>query len=84
MREWKKQGKEMKCERCGCNDEEVLSIDHIIPITILYDFGLTDDEIFEDKYLQLYCYNCNIKKGIHLDFENPKTKELLLKLLEKI
>lgn len=82
MRGWKKKGIEMKCP-CGAIED--LTIDHIIPIFILKDFGLTLERMFEnDEWLQVMCRKCNTKKSAHLDFTNPKTKIILLELLNKI
>jgi 5-methylcytosine-specific restriction endonuclease McrA len=69
---------------CKCGRTENLTLDHIIPIDTLRQFGvLPEKEIIEGNY-QLLCRTCNAFKSNKLDFSNPKTKELLIGLLEKI
>ena len=73
------QGKCVKCDRI-----ENLTLDHIIPQAILTTFGVDiEREVIEGNY-QLLCKLCNTFKASRLDFANPKTKKLLLELLEKI
>ena len=82
MRKWRKEGREL---RCSCGSTEDLTIDHVIPICILKDFGLTFEQMFEkDDWLQVMCRKCNTKKANHLDFKNPKTKEILMVLLKNV
>jgi len=71
-----------KCE--NCDRTENLTLDHIVPVDILRQFGIdTEREFWEENY-QTYCRACNQFKGNRLDFANPKTKVLLLKLIDKI
>jgi 5-methylcytosine-specific restriction endonuclease McrA len=70
------------CTKCSSIDN--LTLDHIIPRDLLLQFGVdVDHEIVEENY-QILCRRCNIFKANRLDFSNPKTKELLIKLLGKI
>lgn len=71
-----------KCAKCSRTEK--LTLDHIISKRILTDFGIdTETEIIEGNY-QILCKLCNQFKSGRLDFSLPITKQLLLKLLEKI
>lgn len=66
-----------KCEYCG-KEKEVLTVDHIIPqsIVILIDpWAVLEDE----ENFALVCERCNKYKGGRIDALNPKTKPLLFK-----
>lgn len=70
------------CEKCGRTDR--LTLDHIVPKSILLCFGIdVMREMIEGNY-QLLCKSCNIYKSGRLDFSIPATKEILLKLLERV
>ena len=69
------------CVKCG-RLLPILSVDHIVPLAImdmLDDTGLMKYEY--DYNFQLLCYPCNRFKGGKLDKTNPKTIEILKKLL---
>lgn len=70
-------------KKCSCGEDRIerLTVDHIVPQNILKNFGLSLEEMFELKFLQIMCRQCNSIKAGQLDFKNPKTKELLLDLL---
>lgn len=68
-----------KCEKCG--NTKNLGYDHIIPMSILADFNIDATRSFWEENGSVLCFACNIKKSHRLDFCNPKTKELLTKLL---
>lgn len=71
-----------KCEKCHRKDN--LTLDHIVPKSILQCFGIdTMREIIDGNY-QLLCKPCNIFKSGRLDFSKPVTKEILRKLLDRI
>lgn len=71
-----------KCSRCTRTDN--LTLDHIVPQVILADFGVDiSREIIPENY-QLLCRPCNVFKSGRLDFSLQKTKEILLKLLDRI
>ena len=69
-----------KCDKC--ENTKNLTYDHIIPVNILRTFNIDPQREFWEENGQCYCYACNQLKGGQLDFSNPKTKELLLKLLQ--
>jgi len=72
---------EKKC-LCGEDRFEMLTVDHIIPMFILKDFGLTLEQMYEKKFLKILCRKCNSMKANHLDLTDSRTKELLYDLLE--
>src|SRR3990167_10178540 len=72
--------KEGKCVKCGRTD--ALTLDHIVPSFLLLCFGIdVKREIIPDNY-QILCKSCNHFKSGRLDFSTPKTKEVLLRLLD--
>lgn len=71
-----------KCEKCG--RIENLTLDHIIPVEMINNLGIDEEKTFMPENYQIYCRICNQFKGKRLDFSNPKTKQILLKLLERI
>lgn len=73
---------EGKCRKCGRTEN--LTLDHIVPKTILQSFGVdTFRESVKGNY-QLLCKPCNTFKSGRLDFSSPETKPLLIGLLEKL
>ncbi len=73
--------KDTVCARCGGND--VLTIDHIVPISLLEDFDLLE-QITDEENFQILCRRCNRFKADKLDFSTPKTKDLLIKYVNMI
>lgn len=72
-------GKCAKCERT-----ENLTLDHLVPQSLLRDMGVDiEHEIIEDNY-QILCRICNQYKSSRLDFANPQTKVVLVRLLERL
>ncbi len=72
-----------KCQMC--NAKEDLTIDHIIPMHILTNFGITRKETYESTYLlQLLCKRCNQLKTDRIDWKNPKSKKIFEYLLDEI
>jgi 5-methylcytosine-specific restriction endonuclease McrA len=71
------------CEKC----REVcpyLTVDHIIPISILEMLDEKGDAKYEwEDNFQLLCRICNVYKANRLDKRNPKTMKLLLELINK-
>ena len=78
---WKEEQLQI-CVKCGRTEN--LTLDHIIPIELTKSFGIDLTKTYWEDDYQLMCGICNKFKGHNLDFANPKTKQLLLKLLEKI
>ena len=72
-----------KCDRCSSTQN--LTIDHIVPRSLLLDMGFEPDgKDFDEDNLTCLCKRCNQFKSNHLDFSNPKTKPLLIKYVNKI
>lgn len=71
-----------KCQMPECKNVTNLTLDHLVPKDILKQFGVDiEREIIEDNYWIL-CRRCNTFKGNKLYFINPKTKEILQRLLD--
>lgn len=70
------------CNRCRRARE--LTLDHIVPQQILLMFGFDIERMWDEENYQVLCRFCNVFKGNRLDFNNPKTKPLLLKYLALI
>ena len=79
MRRWKKERTDLKCEKCGMTEQ--LTFDHIVPKMFLHSFGLTKEQMFEDWLLKILCRPCNVAKKSALDFTDPRTKQIFLRLL---
>ncbi|MFA5937491.1 MAG: HNH endonuclease [Candidatus Paceibacterota bacterium] len=72
-----------KCRRCG--REEYLTIDHVVPVSFIRDMGIPEYETYADKEnLELLCKICNGFKANRFDWSNPRTKAVLLRLLENV
>ena len=71
-----------KCELCGRSIN--LTLDDIIPQSILIQLGIDPEIVFLKENFQLLCYGCNQFKANRLDFRNPKTKKLLIKYLKDL
>lgn len=70
------------CERC--TTREMLTLDHIIPLALLQEFGFPKELFFDVENYQLLCRRCNMYKSRRLDFVNPRTKPLLLKYIDTV
>lgn len=67
-----------------CRRKDGLTLDHIVPKVLLEHFGIRPEyEIVEGNY-QILCKICNQFKSGRLDFSTRKTKDVLLKLLERV
>lgn len=71
-----------KCRRCG--KTEHLTLDHIIPVSLLRQLiGQDNESKYEDlENLEILCRRCNLFKANQVDMTNPKSKPLLLKYIE--
>ena len=76
--EWQERIKKGEGECAKCGGKIGLTIDHIVPQSLLQQFGL-DDEIYEyELNFQILCRFCNQVKQNRMDFStNPKTLSLL-------
>lgn len=73
-----------KCQRAGCESCNELTLDHIVPKELILQFGIDEERTYMPENYQLYCRRCNNFKGNRLDFVNPITKEILLKLVQSL
>lgn len=67
-----------------CNRTDMLTTDHVIPKTLLVNFGVDVERTFMPENLILLCRPCNSLKADMLDFSIPQTKMVLLDLLAKL
>ena len=70
------------CNRC--RREKELTIDHIIPQSLLAQMGFDVEKMWDEQNLQILCRYCNTFKGNKLDFADKKTKPLIQKYLALI
>ena len=70
------------CAKCGRPD--MLSLDHIVPDSLLKQFGIDIKRTFWAENIQILCRPCNSFKGNQLDFSVKSTTSLLKKLIEKV
>jgi len=84
LSEWQKLGQlGGVCSSCGVK-VSYLTVDHIIPISIVNMLDYSNNDVFEnEENFQFLCRPCNTLKASRLDIRNPKTKVLLLKLLDQ-
>lgn len=75
--EWQQKAKTGACEKCGFNVR--ITVDHIIPVTLLTELGCRDAAYEDEENFQLLCQLCNTLKSNRLDHLNPKTVFLLKK-----
>ena len=78
--EQKKSGR--KCDRCGT--EKDLTVDHIIPESLLVQLGLEPRVSYVPQNYGVLCRRCNLFKANRLDYANPKTKPLLKEFVDSI
>lgn len=72
------------CPRCQ-TFRNILTVDHIIPISLLDILDYTGELKYEwEENFELICNVCNKFKGQRIDLANPKSKILLKKLVEKL
>lgn len=71
-----------KCERCGRT--EWLTYDHLVPRELLMQLGVEVETEYDPENSQCLCRVCNQYKSHRLDFTNPKTKQVLLKYLNRL
>lgn len=71
-----------KC--CKCGSDKKLTLDHTIPVMLLEQLGVDEKRSFMPDNYEIMCKRCNTFKSHRLDFTNPRTKKLLLELLNDI
>ena len=73
--------KEGICRKC--NRHLFLTVDHIIPIHILENLGLSTEQYDDVENFELICQYCNRRKGNKLDLLDERVFSLLEKYVEK-
>lgn len=68
-------------ECAKCKRTENLTLDHIVPLSVLEQLGADVDQDLDDRNWQILCRPCNSFKANRLDFTNPNTKKILLKYI---
>jgi len=69
------------CLKCKRTDH--LTVDHIIPASLLLELGMDKIEMCNDEEnFQILCRWCNRQKANRLDHLNPKTIPLLKKYID--
>jgi 5-methylcytosine-specific restriction endonuclease McrA len=71
-----------KCEICG--NTKNINYDHIIPKQILANFNIDATRQFWEENSRTLCFSCNHRKSNNLDFNDKRTKELLIKLIDNL
>lgn len=66
-----------------CQSEENLTADHIFPIFFLKAFGYPADRMFRLEWYQVLCVSCNRKKTHRIDWNNPRTYEIINRAKEE-
>jgi len=71
------------CKLCGATDD--LTVDHIIPKSILIAFGIDQKDTLKIPFfLQLLCRRCNVLKKDRINWKDPRSKEILIRLINEI
>lgn len=70
---------------CACGEKRFLTVDHIIPVSLLEQFLVGDQELpyeWEDNF-EVLCKWCNFEKRNRLFIRHPKFFKLFRELLDK-
>lgn len=78
--EYQQIARDKLCEKCG-SDRNV-TVDHIIPQSLLEQLGCMDERYDDENNFQFLCSLCNVQKANRLDHLNPKTVPLLEKYVK--
>lgn len=74
------------CRRCGSKNE--LTIDHIIPVSLLEFLGIKKETSYAWKKhsanLQLLCRACNSLKSNRVDWSDKRSLHLLQSYIDKL
>lgn len=70
------------CSKCKHHYPR-LTVEHIVPSSILVDLGLGDLIYDDPENMEPMCKGCNLRKGGHLDPLHPKTHVLLAKYVKQ-
>lgn len=84
--EWQERCKtgQERCARCG--ETRALTIEHIVPVSLLEQFALGNPHEFSYDYeenFEILCYYCNQQKANRIDVKNPKTYKVLETIIDR-
>jgi len=70
-------------EKCRCGETRNLNVDHVVPVAILTQFMLDQRYVLYemDENFEILCRYCNSMKADRIDPRNPKTYEILEKVI---
>ena len=84
LHHWQQKVKDGDNQCAKCKRKDHLTVDHIIPTSILQVLNLPSDPAREDEdNFQILCRWCNTLKANQLDHLNPKTVPLLKKYVSE-
>lgn len=75
--QWQRKSSESEAVCSRCQRTYYLTVDHIIPVNILYALNLVAEVYDWEENYEIICGACNKLKGGNLDVSNPKTYPLL-------
>lgn len=67
------------CDHCGI--ETALTADHIVPAMLLKMLGYNVEREFRIEWYQCLCWPCNREKGIRVEWDNYRTRFILLQIM---
>lgn len=78
----------VKCSNPKCTSNNELTVDHIIPISLLEFFGIKKEQSYNWKKhrdnLQLLCRACNSLKSNRVDWSDKRSLPLLQSYVDKL
>lgn len=85
LHQWQQKCKEgtEKCANCG--ETQRLTVDHIVPVSLINQFMIFDERVncdFEENF-EILCYYCNRRKAANIDPRNPRVYQILEYIINK-
>jgi 5-methylcytosine-specific restriction endonuclease McrA len=80
---WREKIKNKECKCVKCGRIYYLTIDHIIPESLLLSLNLENERYNWEENFEVVCGSCNARKGGKLDLSNPKTMPLLKEAIKR-
>lgn len=77
--EWQTEAPNNICFKCG--EARFITVDHIIPVHWMLELGLKEFVYEMEDNFQFLCKWCNQEKRGGIDTRNPKTFEVLEKII---
>jgi 5-methylcytosine-specific restriction endonuclease McrA len=86
--EWLLKCKEKNAQCVKCGDKRLLSVDHIVPVSLIKQFLIDSNSDYDAMYnmednFQILCKYCNAMKRDSIDVKNIKTFEVLEKVIKE-